>query len=178
MTLLKSPLTAAITASLLALSGQATAQALDYNRVEAGLAMYPGVSGQTPIGIDLRGSFELDEFGAENFFVFGGLQYLTDKVDYTLFHVGGGYQHAVNQQTSLWGGVTIEYSKWEGNTYSYYDFYEGRWEKGTLSASDTSLGLRGGVRHQVQPDLELGGSLRLITGDLDYVGITGSVRYD
>uniref|UniRef100_UPI003A8759F6 hypothetical protein n=1 Tax=Marinospirillum sp. TaxID=2183934 RepID=UPI003A8759F6 len=40
------------------------------------------------------------------------------------------------------------------------------------------LGLRGGVRHQVQPDLELGGSLRLITGDLDYVGITGSVRYD
>ncbi|MFK7159599.1 outer membrane beta-barrel protein [Marinospirillum sp. MEB164] len=167
MNFTKKHLAPVITASLLALSGQATAQALDYNRVEAGLAMYPGISGHTPIGIDLRGSFELDEFGAENFFAFGGLQYLTDKLDYTLFHVGGGYQHAVNQQTSLWGGVTIEYTKVE------YSNWWGKWD-----ASDTSLGLRGGVRHQIQPDLELGGSLRLITGDLDYVGITGSVRYD
>jgi len=80
-------------------------------------------------------------------------------VDYTAIHLGGGYKHSLQRNTDIWGGVTMEYQ----------DFDPG--------GDDTSLGLRGGIRHQVDAVLELAGSARVITGDADYVGFAGTVRY-
>lgn len=37
--------------------------------------------------------------------------------------------------------------------------------------------IEGGLRHQLNNELEVGGSARIITGDLDYVGFTGTARY-
>lgn len=45
------------------------------------------------------------------------------------------------------------------------------------SHNDTALELFGGIRHQQSSELELAGTLRMITGDFDYVGLTGTARY-
>ncbi|TVP60682.1 MAG: hypothetical protein EA349_01015 [Halomonadaceae bacterium] len=139
----------------------AMASDLSYNYVEGGIALYPSADrSQDYVGFDSRLSAEL----TPEVFVFGGLKYLTDDVDYTAIHAGVGFQHGLNRQTSLWGGVTMEYQD--------FDF------PGNLgSVDDTSIGLRGGLRHQLNQDFEIGGSARVITGDLDYVGFAFTTRY-
>lgn len=161
--------------TLLALAIAAPTAALatsqNYNYFEGGLALYPGFDSQDFIGVDLRGSFEINE----DIFAFGGLKYLTDDLDLTAIHVGGGYRHAIDDATSVWGGVTLEYQDIDGGRQCFPTLPGNPCANN--SVDDTSFGLRGGLRHQLNQDLEIGGSLRLITGDLDYVGITGTTRY-
>src|SRR5690554_6709620 len=135
---------------------------LNYNYVEGGLGIL-SPSGQTFIGPDLRASFA----ATEDIFIYGGFRFLTDDIDYTNFHVGAGYRFGIDDKTDLWAGGNIEYQKFE---ICFSGF-------GCGSANDTGLALRGGARHQLNDELELGGTLRLVTGDFDYVGINGHARY-
>ncbi|SFC38815.1 hypothetical protein SAMN05660443_2469 [Marinospirillum celere] len=161
---MKKQLTLVAVASLL-MASHSFAQTPSYNYVEGGLALYPGATDadQTFIGPTGRGAMELEELtGIDNLFAYGGLTYLTDDFDYTNFHAGIGYAHFLDAQTSVWGGGNIEYQK-----LSFSGF----------SSSDTSIALRGGIRHQLNQDLEVGGGLRLVTGDWDYLGLSGTARY-
>lgn len=144
------------------LPAAASAESLSYNFIEGGLALYPSYESQTFLGIDTRGSIAINE----QVFAFGGLKYLTDDIDVTALHVGGGFRHGLDARTDLWGGVTIEYQEFDFSSCNFCG-----------SVDDTALGLRGGLRHQVDEKLEVGGSARIITGDLDYVGLTGTGRY-
>jgi hypothetical protein len=143
-----------------------SAQNLDYNNVQGGLALYPSFGGQSLFGLDLQGTMAItpDEF------LLGGFSFLTDDVDLTTIHAGGAYRLPVAEATDLYGGLTIEYQKvavefpTNGGT-------------STMSFNDTALGLRGGIRHQISPVLELGGQLRVVTGDMDYFGLRGTVQY-
>lgn len=155
----------AIAATSLLMSSGVAAQALNYNYAEGGIALYPSATAadQSFIGLSGRGAAELDNVtNVDNLFAFGGLTYLTDDLDYTNFHVGLGYAHLIDNQTSIWGGGNIEYQKFSISGFS---------------SSDTSIALRGGVRHQLNPDLEVSGGLRVVTGDWDYLGLTGTTRY-
>ncbi|WP_139229912.1 hypothetical protein [Marinobacter daqiaonensis] len=134
------------------------AESLSYSYLEGGVALYPDFESEDFIGLDTRGSLALNE----NVFVFGGLKYLTDDVDLTALHVGGGYRHGLDARTDLWGGVTLEYQELDWNS---------------AEVDDTGLGIRGGLRHQLTNELEVGVGGRVITGDLDYVGFTGTARY-
>ncbi|MDX1589458.1 MAG: hypothetical protein R3296_11020 [Oleiphilaceae bacterium] len=132
----------------------AAASDLSYNHAEAGVALYPGSDNEQDfVGFDSRLSLEL----TPAVFVYGGLKFLTDEVDYTALHAGVGFRHRLETRTSIWGGVGLDYQE--------LDFPN---RAGTFD--DTGLALRGGLRHQVNEALELGGSARVITGDLDYVG--------
>lgn len=146
-------------AAAVLLPSAAMAQGLSYNYVEGGLALYPSWDSQSFVGVDFRGSAAF----TENVFAFGGLKFLTDDVDLTALHVGGAYRHGLDARTDLWGGVTLEYQEWDAGS---------GW-----SADDTAIGFRGGLRHQLNNDLEIGGGLRVVTGDFDYVGFTGTARY-
>lgn len=145
-------------AAAILLPSAAAAESLSYNHLEGGLALYPNFDSQDFLGADIRGSLALND----NVFAFGGFKYLTDDVDLTALHLGGGYRHGLDAQTDLWGGITVEHQD--------FDFNRG-------SVDDTALGLRGGLRHQLTSELEVGGGARIITGDLDYVGFTGTARY-
>lgn len=139
------------------------AESLSYNYVEGGLALYPGFESQDFIGVDGRASLAINE----NIFAFGGLKFLTDDVDLTALHIGGGYRHGLDAKTDVWGGVTIEYQEVDFSSACSF----------CGSVDDTALGLRGGLRHQLNDQLEIGASARIVTGDLDYVGLTGTGRY-
>lgn len=80
--------------------------------------------------------------------------------------LGAGYRFGINDKTDIWGGANIEYQK--------YLLPSSLWGG---SANDTSIALRGGARHQLNDELEVGGSLRLVTGDFDYLGLNGHARY-
>ena len=138
-------------------SGTAAAE-LNYNYVEGGLGIL-SPSGQTYIGPDLRASYLINE----NVFAFGGFRFLTDDFDYTNFHVGAGYRQAIDARTDWWAGASLEYQEYDYN----------RWG----SADDTAPAFRGGIRHQLDDDIELGVSARLITGDGDYFGLNGQARF-
>ncbi|MFV8836600.1 hypothetical protein ACNSTU_16690 [Aquisalimonas sp. APHAB1-3] len=145
--------------------GIAGAQDISYNYVDGGLALYPSAdNSQDFAGLDANGRFAV----TDDVFVLGGFQYLTDDIDYTAFHVGGGYRFAIDPDTDMWGGLTIEYQEFD---------WPGSQAFGVGSFDDTSLGLRGGVRHRLNQDLELSGEVRIVTGDLDYVGFRGTVQY-
>ncbi|SFR56048.1 hypothetical protein SAMN05216203_1380 [Marinobacter daqiaonensis] len=147
-----------LTAAAMLLPVAAMAESLSYSYLEGGVALYPDFESEDFIGLDTRGSLALNE----NVFVFGGLKYLTDDVDLTALHVGGGYRHGLDARTDLWGGVTLEYQELDWNS---------------AEVDDTGLGIRGGLRHQLTNELEVGVGGRVITGDLDYVGFTGTARY-
>lgn len=135
-----------------------------YDYVEGGVAVYPSFGNQSFVGFDLRGSLTV----AEDVFAFGGFKYLSDDLDLTALHGGLGYRIPLDNQTDIWGGVTVEYQE--------MDFDSG-FDGQRASFDDTGIGLRGGVRHQVNNQLEIGGSARVVTGDMDYVGVSGTARY-
>jgi len=151
---LKKPLLA------LTLFSCASASALEYDYLEAAAAVYPSFDGQDYIGLDLRGSKQLDTLD-KNLFTYGGVKLLTDDVDLTAFHVGGAYRFVLEDLTHAWAGMSLDYQKFSNGG----------------SDSDLAFGLRGGVRHQASDDLELGASLRLISGSYDYLGLTGTLRH-
>lgn len=148
-----------LAAATLLLPTAGMAESLSYSYLEGGLAIYPDFESQDLLGLDTRGSVALHE----NIFAFGGLKFLTDDVDLTALHAGGGYRHGLDRNTDLWGGVTVEYQEYE-------------WDRGG-DIDDTGLGFRAGIRHQLNNDLEVGIGGRIVTGDLDYVGFTGTARY-
>ncbi len=143
--------------------GLAGAQDINYNYIEGGLALYPGADDDQDFsGFDANGRFAV----THDVFVLGGFQYLTDDIDYTAFHIGGGYRFEIHPDTDMWGGLTIEYQE--------FDWPHGF---GGGSVDETSIGLRGGVRHRPDQDLELSGELRVVRGNLDYVGLRGTIHY-
>ena len=88
-----------LAAAALILPAASMAETLSYNYLEGGLAFYPDFESQDFLGLDTRGSLALHE----NVFVFGGLKFLTDDVDLTALHAGGGYRHGLDPSTDIWG---------------------------------------------------------------------------
>jgi len=148
----------------LLVSGVANAE-LNYSYVEGGLGVL-SPSGQTYVGPDVRGSFAV----TDDIFVYGGLRFLTDDTDYTNWHLGAGYRFAIDEQTDVWAGANLEYQEIKAK-HCFWGTC------GTAKADDTAIAIRGGVRHQLNQDIEVGGTARLVTGDFDYFGINGHVRY-
>ncbi len=171
---MKKTITALLAAGLLAsltASAQTNASAgLNYNYVEANLALYPGYDfGFGPgdedfIGPRIRGSVLV----IPEVFLFGQFRYLSDDVDYTQMHAGAAYRHEVADDTDVYGGLSLEYVD--------LDF-----PGAGGSADDLGFGFRGGLRHRLNEDVELGGELRYVNigGDIDndYVGFTGTLQY-
>lgn len=150
-------------------AGTASAE-LDYTYAEGGLGILDG-DGQSYVGIDLRGSYLINE----NVFAYGGLRMLSDDIDYTNWHLGAGYRHAIDAKTDVWGGLNLEYQEFDGGRECFTGF------SGTqcvsYSVDDTAPAIRGGIRHQLNEQVELGASARLVTGDLDYLGLNGQARF-
>jgi len=160
---------------LLALAGMlspaaVSANSISYNYVDGGLAFYPSFNGQDFFGIDATGSVAV----TPDVFVFGGLKHLTDDLDLTAIHLGGAYRVEVAPDVDVYGGLTLEYQKVEA-TFRFLDGDGLR--RVTASFSDTALGLRGGIRARINEEVEIGGQVRLVTGDLDYFGISGYAQY-
>lgn len=152
----------------LALAGLMTpgllgAQNLDYTWVQGGLALYPsfgngaGGGSQDFIGLDSAANFAI----TEEIFILGGIQLLTDDVDFTTIYAGGAYRLPLDPRTDLWGGLSLEYQEFSNGS----------------TVDDTSIAFRGGLRHRLSEEWEVGGQLRVVTGDLDYVGVRGTARY-
>lgn len=138
---------------------------LSYTYAEGGAAILMP-SGQTLMGFDVRGSY----LATENIFAYGGFRLLSDDYDYTNWHIGAGYRHPIDAKTDVWAGVNLEYQEFE---IEYCDFF------GCASGSfdDTAPAIRGGLRHQLNEQIEVGASARYVTGDADYLGLTGQGRY-
>lgn len=157
-------LAAGLIASATASAQTAPPAGLNYNYVEANIAIYPDADGQDFVGPRVRGSFLV----IPEVFLFGQFRYLTDDIDYTQAHLGAAYRHEVAPDTDVYGGVSVEYAE--------FDF------PGPFgSVDDFGFGLRGGIRHRLNDDFELGGEVRYVNigGDIDddYVGFTGTLQY-
>lgn len=151
-------------------AGGASAE-LSYTYVEGGLGIL-SPSGQTYIGPDLRASYLINE----NVFAFGGFRFLTDDFDYTNFHVGAAYRQAIDARTDWWAGASIDYQEIDGGTQCFPNGFGGT-QCFSNSFDDTAPAIRGGIRHQLDDDIELGVSARLVTGDADYFGLNGQARF-
>lgn len=145
------------------------AQDISYNYLQGAFSFYPGFEDQDFIGVDARGSVLM----TEDIFIFGGLKYMTDDVDLTAAHIGGGYRFSLDKKTDVYGGVTIEYQEVEAKIIDPVSLTS----TVTLSNDDTSVGVRGGIRHILMRDLEVAGEIRYVAGDLDYVGYSASAEY-
>ncbi|MDX9741214.1 MAG: hypothetical protein RBT81_08570 [Gammaproteobacteria bacterium] len=160
--------TAALSAGLIAPWG-VMAQDLNYDYLQGAVAFYPGFEDQDFIGVDARGSIMV----AEDVFIFGGMKYMTDDVDLTAAHVGGGYRLNLDRGTDVYGGITLEYQEVEAKIIDPVSLTN----TVTLSNDDTSMGVRGGIRHMLMTDLEVAGEVRYVAGDLDYLGFAASAQY-
>jgi hypothetical protein len=165
----------ALACGLMALPAVAAAQQPGYSYLEGGLAFYPSFGNQDYIGIDIRGSKALRQLH-DDLFVFGGLKYLDDDFDLTALHVGGGFRFEVDQSTDFWAGITLEYQDYD-IPRTCVPAGPGVQICSPGSIDDMAIGFRAGIRHMIAEGLEVGGSVRLVTGDLDYAGFTGTVRY-
>ncbi len=159
---------AVLSAGLIAPWG-AFAQDLNYNYLQGAVSFYPGFEDQDFIGVDARGSVLM----TEDIFIFGGLKFMTDDVDLTAGHVGAGYRFSLDRGTDVYGGVTLEYQEVEAKIIDP----DSLTSTVTLSDDDTSMGVRGGLRHMLMRDLEVAGEVRYVAGDLDYVGFAASAQY-
>ncbi|WP_416397494.1 hypothetical protein [Allohahella sp. A8] len=137
----------------------ASADAQNYKYVEGGLDML-FVDEQTFIGPQIRGAFSF----TDNLFALAGLRVLSDDVDYTNYWFGAAYNQAIDMKTSVWAGGSIEFQEYSYGR-GFYDF------------DDTAPAIRGGVRHQLNQQLELASSARFVTGDADYFAISGTARF-
>lgn len=145
----------------------APAKDLSYSYVEGAAAVYMDYDlsgffgeGQNFIGLDLRGSVDLDNV-SPNIFAFGHYKFLSDDVDLTELKIAGGYRTAMDEMTDAWVGV--------GLTRQEID--AGRASRDAIAPS-----FQGGIRHQLKPDVEVGVSARLIMGNADYAGFKATVR--
>lgn len=154
-------------------AGTASAE-FNYTYAEGGLGML-NLENQSLIGFDLRGSYLINE----NIFAFGGFRMLSDDIDYTNWNIGAGYRHALDAKTDVWGGGGLDYqeSEFETTVCSGGFFSQPTCTSATSSFDSTAPFIRGGVRHQLNQEIELGASARLVTGDFDYLGLNGQARY-
>ncbi len=144
--------------------GQSTsAQSLNYNYLEGNVAFYPsygsGPGSQDFTGWRVRGAIQ----PIQEVFVFGQFRYLTDDIDFAQAHIGAAFRFEVARRTDLYVGPSIE----------YVDFSPG--------PDDFGFGLRGGLRHRINQEFEIGIEARYVNigGDIDddYVGVTGTLQY-
>lgn len=161
-----------IVAFLACLAAPVWAQGPSFSFAEAGVALYPNFESETLLGAQVRGSQTL----TTEWFMFGGLKALTGDIDVTAIHGGGGYRYSMDHRTDVWGGLTLEHQEVQIERCVTNTF------QGTTSCSDASTddvapGLRGGIRRQLHRDLEIGAGARYISGDMDYLGFTGTARY-
>lgn len=147
------------------------AQGPSYSYAEAGLALYPNFESEPVMGADFRAGKAL----SSEYFAFGGFKALAGDVEVNALHGGLGYRHPMDHRTDVWGGVTMEYQEIEVEN-CFTDPLEGR-VCSDVSTDDAAPGLRGGIRRQVHRDFQVGASARLITGDMDYLGLTATGRY-
>lgn len=147
----------------------APAPDLSYRYLQGGIAYYPGFGDQDFVGADLRGVIAI----TPEIFLFGAFKYLTDDVDLKAGHVGGGYRLALGPETDVYGGLSAEYQRVEANVVDPDSLITER----KRSTDDTSLGVRAGVRHLLVPQIEVGGEIRYVTGDLDYFGLAANIQY-
>ena len=157
---------------LVILSAPLWAQGPSYSFAEAGLALYPNFESESLLGARVQGSQTLDT----RWFMFGGLKALTGDIDVTALYGGAGYRHPVDHRTDVWGGLTLEYQDVEVEQ-CVTDPLQGTTNCSDAGTDETAPGLRGGIKRQVHRDLEIGASARYVTGDLDYLGVTGTARY-
>ena len=154
---------AAVLAAPLAFASTAQAELANDSWVEGGLVLYPSAGSiarsQDFIGPEVRGRVAV----ADDWFAYGGMQYLTDDVDFMTMHGGGAYRFPQLAQPDLeiWAGAGLEYARFSNGG----------------SHSDVGLGLRGGARYAVDERIELAGDIRVVTGDFDYVGLAGQMNY-
>ncbi|MAM87949.1 MAG: hypothetical protein CME36_11660 [unclassified Hahellaceae] len=143
----------------------ASADALNYKYVEGGLNMFY-VEDEDLMGFQGRGAFSI----SENIFALAGVRSLSDTGDYSHVWLGAGYNQTLNQQTSAWAGVSVDNqeTEWEEETRFYRVRYRSK---------ETALGLRGGIRHQLNQQVELAGTARIVTGDLDHYAVSGTTRF-
>jgi len=162
---MKTSLKAALAALVILSATAAHADSeLNYNYLEAGVGVW-SPTGQTFVGPDIRLSGAL----TENVFLYGGGRYLKDDFKYINYHAGVGYRFIINQQTDIWTGVNYEYQEARISCSSWM---------GRCKADDNTVAFRGGIRHMVNADVEIGASARLITGDFDYFGMSAHARYN
>ena len=166
---MKATIAPILAAGLIAAPLAVSAQDLNYNYIQGGFAFYPSYEDQDFIGVDAKGSIGI----TPDIFIFGGMMFLTDDADLTTAHLGAGYRFALARGTDVYGGVTLEYQEIE-SSFVDPDTLE---TSISVSTDDTSIGLRGGIRHMLSDDLEVGGQVRYVTGDMDYFGLTGSAQY-
>ncbi|XOZ35101.1 hypothetical protein ACMDCT_07665 [Halomonadaceae bacterium KBTZ08] len=149
----------------------AWAQGPSFSFAEAGAALYPNFESESLLGAHARGSQML----STEWFMFGGLKVLTGDIDVTSAHGGGGYRYALDHRTDVWGGLTLAYQDIELERCVTNPLQGNRCS--SVSTDDTAPGLRTGLRRQLHRDLEIGASARYVTGDMDYLGVTGTARY-
>ena len=153
-------------------STSAIAQQTNGNHVEGGGALYPNFESELTLG----GLFRLRQMANDAWFGFGGVLALRGDTELLAMHGGAGYLHPLDAATDLWGGPSLEY---QDLTVEDCAFNAQQQENVCSSASedDVSIGLRGGIRHRFHRQLEGEVGARLVTGDLDHVGLSAAGRY-
>lgn len=119
-------------------------------------------------GLVLTGSFDINK----DMFILARFADVTDDsagvdLDYTEYSIGAGYHMPVNTQTD--GVFTLSFHS--GDAEVNVPFF------GTVSDDDTGILLTAGVRHQLNPQVELAGNIfhtTIFDGD---TGVYGEVRY-
>lgn len=144
----------------------ASADALNYKYAEGGLDILN--AGQDFMGVQARGAFSI----TDNVFAIAGVRSLSDITAYSHVWFGAGYNQAINQQTSAWVGGSLDVQQVE---YRYRYRFTNRTY--TEDVKETAPAVRGGVRYQLTPQLELAGSARFVTGDFDHYAFTGTTRF-
>ena len=118
-------------------------------------------------GLGFSGSFVINH----ELFIRAGYINATDdgvgvEVDYTRFNVGLGLHMPLNPQTD--GVLTVSFVSEEAETESAVF---------STSVDDTGLMVTGGVRHQLNPKIELAGELFYIDALDDDLGLYAEARY-
>ena len=134
--------------SLGTMAGPATAQGFSYRygQVTYDLPDFDGADGD---GFGFAGSFEV----TPDIFVQGALRFwdLDAGPDVDGWEIGIGYHRALNAKTDLYGTFSI--GSYDVSILGF-----------TISDSDT-WALRGGVRHRLQNNMEVGGTVGFVNYD-------------
>ena len=141
-----------------------------YNYVEGGLVVYPsyrfrgGATRQTFVGLRAGGAAEF----TDRVFGYGQVRLLTDDVDFTAVSAGAAYRLPVPLPDAM--------DVYAGGGLEYWNI------SGDGSADGLGLSVRGGVRYQINRDLQAQGEARVmrIGGDIDrtYTGARAQILFD
>ncbi len=145
------------------LPAAASAQDIGYKYSEGGYANYGGDIDAD--GLRTRAAVMV----GPAFFGFAGYQPPRDGGrDFDTAYIGLGLLSSLNDATSVYGGLSVEYQEVRPDT------------RAARSRDDTGGGLRGGLRHRLTRQVALGGEVRYVDvgGDPDdYLGFTATMEY-